>query len=255
MSASSETRNTLKYTRWLWGMFFLFLAAQIWVSISTRNLRVAVDDMPSPPSVRSLKAMAFGDDEFLFRYLGRWLQFIGDGGGRIKPLRDYDYDRVVYWAEALDALDDNKSDYIHELMARYFGEITVAVDPKSERLGKVVGYLHVVALNDPAHFWKWLVWVANKARNPMRDGPLIEAIARDLQSPELKTKAVPAWVRVLPVRLYLSIGERDKAQAVLDHITPEDRAEIEAQKRALDAAVAQGKRLMNNSGQPAQPAK
>jgi hypothetical protein len=220
--------------RALWGVILLFFAAQVWFVTAIGGLRPVIDEIPPTPSEHSLKAMSFGDDEFLFRYMGRWLQFIGDGGGRIRPLHEYDYDRVVDWLAALDRLDDGRSDYGHELAARYFGEITPSVDPGFTRLRKIVDFLRITALRDPAREWPWLVWAAHKARNPMNDSALTEALARDLQSPELKDKSVPAWVRVLPVQLYHAAGNDTAAREALAAVTPEDRKEVEAMREALE---------------------
>ena len=79
----------------IWLALGALLAAQIWFFEQTAGLRPAIEDMPPPPTETALKAIAFGDKEFLFRHLGRWLQGVGDGGGRLHPLRDFDYDDVV----------------------------------------------------------------------------------------------------------------------------------------------------------------
>ena len=181
--------------------------------------------------------MALGDDEFLFRYLARWLEFVGDGGGRVHPLREYSYDDVVNWLTALDQLDQMRSDFPHVLAARYFGEITPAVDPGSQRLRKIFGYLRIVGLADPARFWPWLIWDADKARKPINDPVLIAMIARDLQSPELRNPRVPAWVRVLPVRLYEAAGDPDTAKEAQAHIDPADAAEVIEMRRRLAEAI------------------
>ncbi len=182
--------------------------------------------MPPAPSATTLKALAFGDDEFLFRYLGRWMQEVGDGGGRMKPLRNYDYDRVVDWLETLDEMNDQRSEYPRFLAARYFGNITDAVDPSHSRVLKIVSYLRRVGLSDPAREWQWLVWNADTAKTRLQNTPLIRQAARDLQSPELQDRSVPPWVRILPVRLYYFIGDQAAAKEALAKISPEDIAAI-----------------------------
>ena len=223
----------LRSVRFLWIMIALFMVLQIGFARDHRHLRVAIEEMPPPPTDRALTAMALGDKEYLFRQLGRWLEMVGDGGGRVRPLRDYDYDRVVGWLEALDRLNGNRSDLTHTIAARYFGAITSAVDTNHERLRKIFGYLRMAGLGDPAHFWPWLVWDADRARKPLADPYLIKMIARDLQSPELKNPQVPAWVRVLPVRLYTDAGDRPAAEQALGQISPEDKAEVEAERRHM----------------------
>jgi hypothetical protein len=231
----------------VWGLLLLLVAAQIWFAIGTRDLRAAIDEMPPAPSENALKAMAFGDDEFLFRHLTRWMEFVGDGGGRVRPLRDYDYDRVVDWLRTLDELDAYRSDMPHAIAARYFGEITSAVDPNHARVGKIVSYLELVGLHDPKRFWPWLVWDARLARKTIGDPDLMRTLAKDLQSPELRSRSIPAWVRLLPVELYQAAGDKQAAADALAKVTPEDKKEIEDDRRAMAEAI----RRMMQSAQPA----
>lgn len=215
--------------RRLWGILALFVAAQVWFAVGTRHLRSAIEEMPPPPSAQGLRAMALGDTEFLYRHLGRWLEYVGDGGGRVRPLREYDYDRVVGWLQVVDDLDARRSDYIHVLAAQYFGEVNI--DPG--RVRKIVDYLRGMALADPVRNWRWLVWASRAARSPIKDPELLKAIAHDLQSPELKSPAVPAWVRALPIRLYHDAGDQADSQDAALHLSPEDRATLEAARKAL----------------------
>ncbi len=217
----------------VWILLLLFVAAQTWFTFGARNLREGIVAMPPAPTMWSLKAISLGDDEFIFRYLARWLQYVGDGGGRIRPLRDYDYDRIVDWMETLDQLDDLHSDYVHELAARYFGQITPTADPGGERLRKIVRYLRASSLRDPARFWKWLVWCADKARKPLHDAELTKTLARDLQSPEMRAPSVPAWVRLLPVQLYQAVGDPAAARDALAKVSPEDLKEVERMREEM----------------------
>ncbi len=233
--ASARTRSG---TVTLWFGLVGFAVLQAWfVHDKTDGIRPGIEEMPPPPDGTALKALAFGDEEFLFRYLSRWLQNVGDGGGRVRPLRDYDYDLIVGWLETLDSFDAYKSDYVHELAARYFGEVNI--DPG--RVRKIVQYLRLVGIRDPAHNWKWLVWSAHTARS-LKDVDLLKGIARDLQSPELVNPDVPAWVRVLPVRLYHLADDDDDARDALAKTDPKDIESIARARKALDDAVRRGGR-------------
>lgn len=215
--------------RLLWGLLLLCVAAQVWFTLGARTLRAAIEEMPPPPTDLALKAMAFGDDEFLFRHLGRWLEFVGDGGGRVRPLREYDYDRVVGWLQALDHFDSYRSDYTHFLAAQYFGEVNIDHD----RVRKIVEYLRTVGLSDPVRNWKWLAWGAQKSRRLLKDPALVRQFAGDLQSPELASPAVPPWVHILPYRLYRALGDENAAREALARISPADMAAIRAAAQAF----------------------
>lgn len=225
--------------RRLWGLLMLLVAAQVWLAVGSRHLRSAIEEMPPPPSAQALRAMALGDTEFLYRHLGRWLEYVGDGGGRVRPLREYDYDRVVGWLEVVDDLDARRSDYIHVLAAQYFGQ--VSIDPT--RVRKIVDYLRGVALADPVKNWRWLVWASHQARKPINDPALMKAIAHDFQSPELKDPSVPAWVRAMPIRLYRDAGDEADSRDAAQNLSPKDRAEIQAARDALLERIRKGLEL------------
>lgn len=220
-----------------WLPLMALAVVQAWfVHGLTRQMRPGIEEMPPPPTLMALKAMALGDEEFMFRYMGRWLQGVGDGGGRVRPLRVYDYDRVVNWLKALDAFDAERSDYVHALAAKYFGQVNI--DP--DRVRKIADYLRAVGEKDPAHRWQWLVWCGRAAHFPLKDPALTKAIAHDLQSPELNRPDIPAWVRVLPVRLYHQVGDEEDARAAAATISPEDIIEFNRERHALDEAIRRG---------------
>lgn len=226
---------------WTWLLFTALVIAQAWYSgFYTRGLRAAIEEMPPAPTATALKAISFGDDEFAYRYLARWLQDVGDGNGRIRPLRDYDYDRVVGWLEALDELNRYRSDYTPSLAARYFAAITPEVDIGNRRVFKIFDYLRRVGLRDPARKWRWLLWDANTARRRFHDNDLVKELARDLESPEMKDPSVPAWVRLIPIRLYYMAGDRDAAEAAYARASPEDLKAFDDMVKAVNAEIRRG---------------
>lgn len=196
----------------VWIPLIVFLLAQIGFSNAVRPLRPAIEEMPFPLSDLGLKAVALGDDQFLFRYLARWLQDVGDGGGRVRPLVDYDYDRVVGWLRALDHLDD-RSDYSYLLAARYFGAV---MDPIGgpPRIRKIVEYFHELGFADPGRHWPWLVWAATKAHRVVKDKALCGTIADDLVALRANPD-VPSWLPLLASPLYRFAGNV-KAADMLD---------------------------------------
>lgn len=195
----------------LWAVLVVLLAVQIGYAHSVGPLRPAIEEMPFPLSDPGLKGLALGDDQFLFRVLARWLQDVGDGGGRVRPLRDYDYDRVVGWLKGLDRLDD-RSDYSVILAARYFGSV---MDPDlgPPRVRKIALYFRERALADPARRWPELVWAAERARRVVKDRQLSEMIAGDLIALRGNSQ-VPAWLPLLASPLYRFAGNIPAAEAI-----------------------------------------
>jgi hypothetical protein len=195
----------------VWIVLVAFLAAQLAFSQVVRPLRPAIEEMPFPLSDFSMKALAFGDDQFLFRYLARWLQDVGDGGGRVRPLKDYDYDRVVDWLKLIDSLDD-RSDYSFLLAARYFGALMEPISGPS-RVRKIVLYFRERALADPARRWPGLVWAAGRVSRVVKDRELSRLIATDLVNLR-DNPQVPYWLPLLASALYRFAGDFKTADAL-----------------------------------------
>lgn len=191
----------------VWLVFFALLSAQIVFAHQVRGLRAAIEEMPYPLSDMALKVFAFGDEQFLFRAVARWLQDVGDGGGRVRPLKDYDYDRVTDWLQILDNLD-GKSIYGYYLAAHYFGAVN-----DNRKVVLIAKYFQRSAMADPARRWPWLVWAASRAQHPVRDAALAAALARDILS--LRTvPGVPDWLVLLVPGLYRSAGNDNAARGL-----------------------------------------
>jgi hypothetical protein len=195
----------------LWVALVLLFVGQLAYSRSLAPLRPAIEEMPPAFSPVALKALALGDDEYLFRALALWLQDVGDGGGRVRPLREYDYDRVVDWLQDLDALNP-RSEYAHTIAARYFGAIT---DPQAapSRVAKIGEYFRRLGREHPAADWPWLVWAGVKVQAIARDRELAERLADDLVA--LKgNPTVPDWLPLIAIRLYQVAGNEAAARSL-----------------------------------------
>ena len=171
--------------------------------------------------------MAFGDSQFLFRLQTLWMLDFGDGGGRLKPLRDYDYDRVVGWLRAMDGLD-SRSDAVYQLGSHYFGALT---DPATApaKVGRVADFFEQAALADPAHRWSWLVWSALIIQHRVKDPELAGRIATDLMSLR-DNKSVPNWLPLLAVPLYRIAGNEAEAERL-----SRDPGMIELRREAVES--------------------
>ena len=189
----------------------LLLAAQILLGWHLRPYRPAIEQMPIPPSPLALKVLALGDDEFLYRAEVSWLQEVGDGGGRVKPLKEFDYQRVAGWLAAVDTLDP-RSDAVFQLGSTYFGAIS---DPGSAplKLPPLIEYFASGAMVDPSLRWHWLVWSAIKVQHVVKSQPLADALAEDLLSLR-QNEAVPAWLPLLAAPMLRSAGEAERAAAL-----------------------------------------
>jgi len=196
----------------LWASLAGVLLCQIAANIALAPLRPAIEEMPYPPNARAMKALALGDDQFLFRSEVSWLQSFGDGGGRVRPLKDYDYGRVTNWLREVGRLDP-QSQSMFILGSTYFGAIS---DPAtaSAKIKLLADYFEEAGAADPARRWTWLVWAAGKIQHVVKDPTLARRTADDIRS-LAKDSAVPYWLPLLAVPLYRVAGDVEMA-ATLD---------------------------------------
>lgn len=185
------------------------LLAQLLMGWHLRPLRPAIDQMPPPPSSSSLTAMALGDSQFLFRLQTLWLLDFGDGGGRLKPLRDYDYDRVVGWLRGVDSLD-SRSDAVYQLGSHYFGALT---DPATApaKVGRIADFFEQAGMADPVHRWPWLVWSAIITQRLVKDPKLAGRLGTDVMALR-DDKSVPDWLPLLAIPLFQIAGNQAEAE-------------------------------------------
>ena len=191
----------------IWLALLLLLSAQLMFAHHVRDLRAGIDEMPYPLRGVALKTLAFGDDQFLFRAVARWLQDVGDGGGRVRPLRDYDYTRVVGWLQTLDKLD-GQSDYGYVLAAHYFGAVT-----DIQKVAVIAEYFRTEGMTDPARRWTWLVWAVAQTIHRIKDQRLASSLAKDILSLRGDSR-VPDWLLLLVPGLYQTAGETSAAAAL-----------------------------------------
>ncbi|MCB9991585.1 MAG: hypothetical protein H6867_09505 [Rhodospirillales bacterium] len=121
--------------RWiLYIFFFCALAAHGLFSVHSRPLQARWVNVPPVPSEAAAIAMALGDRALAYRMYGIMIQNLGDTGGRVTPLKDYDYPRLGQWFMLEDKMDE-RSDFIPYLAAYYFGGV---------RNRKILGLLLII---------------------------------------------------------------------------------------------------------------
>jgi hypothetical protein len=208
---SAATRNARRR-----GLVVLVLALVVHggLALHHRGLRAAFAGVPPPPPLLVAPAMALGDGQLFYRAAAFALQNMGDEGGQVTPLADYDYARVGAWLDLLDRLDPSAR-YAPTLAAYYFGQT-----PNPADLRRIVDYLSRVGARDPARNWRWLTHAAYLARHRLDDLPLALAVARHLAG--LSDPDVPLWVRQMPAFVLAEVGEREAARDLMATILATD---------------------------------
>lgn len=191
----------------IWLLLLALLSVQVLFAHHLRDRRPAIEEMPYPLSGLALKFLAFGDEQFLARAVAHWLQDVGDGGGRVRSLKDYDYARVVGWLKVIDHLDA-RSDYGNVLAAHYFGAVT-----NIQKVKIIADYLNQVAMADPAQRWPGLVWASAHAIHQIKDPQLAASLAQNILSLRGDPR-VPDWLVLLVPSLYRTAGDLNAAAAL-----------------------------------------
>lgn len=185
----------------------LTVAAQVAFHAATREVTPPWDVLGPPPTPAALDLLAFGDHQVLYRWATLSLQNAGDGGGRVTPLTDYDYESVVGWLERLDALDP-QAQMVPALAAYYFGQTRDRDD-----LRRIVQFLHAAAVHDPGHRWRYLAHAVVMARHRLHDLPLALDLAHTLA--DLPVADLPLWARQMPALVLEKMGEGEAARTVM----------------------------------------
>ena len=189
-----------------------------------RGVQAGWPGVPGPPPAAAAPLLTLGDEQLFYRAGAFGLQNMGDGGGRIVALADYDYHRLDAWFRLLDGFDP-KAHYVPTLAGWYFGQTSEPAD-----LRQIVAYLTTVGARDPARNWPWLAQAVYLARHRLHDLPLALEIARHLAG--LAGTAAPLWVQQMPAFVLAQVGEREAARDLLRTILATDR-DLPADERAF----------------------
>lgn len=191
----------------------LLLAAAVIVNCvfwtGTSDIYAKWEGVPPVPTREGAIMMALGDSEFAYRLGAITLQNLGDSGGRVTPIKDYEYPKLGRWFDLLDGLDP-ASDHVPMLAAYYFGATRVPKD-----VAIVVDYLARIGQNPHGTKWRWLAQAALLARHKLNNLDLALDLAYKLSHMELLDDTMPAWGRQMPAMLLENKGERADAQRIM----------------------------------------
>jgi hypothetical protein len=166
---------------------FLILQATLW-QLHMKNQKVEFTITPNPPSKLSIMVMSFGDEQFIYRSLGRKIQNAGDDYGTTTPLKDYDYSKLQNWFYVLDELDP-LSDYVPSIAGFYYSASQNDSDSKY-----VIDYLLKHADRDPIKKWQWYSTAMYLASYKLKDSALAIKISERLMNLDNKIVLMPSLV-------------------------------------------------------------
>lgn len=175
-------------------VLFLFFSLNVlaWVVVKEHQARWL--NVPSPPSTQSLIAGSLGDSELAYRLSGYFLQNLGDHGGAIRNINEYDFNTLQDWFYRADSLNQ-KSNYVPALAAGYFG-----ITREPSNIEPVAEYLADIGMRPYGDKWRWLVWAIMHEKNELQNTDKSLELSYMLEAREYENK--PAWAyRLSPVIL------------------------------------------------------
>ena len=184
------------------------LNAAFWTGSSKIYARWA--GVPPVPTKEGALIMGLGDAQFSFRYGAMTLQNLGDTGGQVTPLKDYDYAKLGEWFYLLHGLDP-ASDHVPMIAAYYFGAIGVPRDA-----AVIAGYLAHVGQNPFGSKWRWLLQAVLLARHKMGDRDQALEWAYQLSKMQPIGDTLPGWARQMPAFVLADRGDLQAARQVME---------------------------------------
>ena len=199
----------------------------------TRDLRAGWEGVPPAPSNQVAKALALGDGQFLYRAATFVLQNMGDEGGRVTPLKDYDYRRLGQWFSLLDRFDP-ESGFLPVLVGYYFSQ---SQNPEDVRV--VISFLAHIAIRDPERNWRWMAHAIYLARHRVKDMNVALSLAYRMAA--IKSPGIPVWARQMPAFVLAEVGDkeaaRDLMEAIMDSQEDLDPSEIDFMRNFIETRL------------------
>ena len=184
------------------------VCAVIALWIHNKDIQSRWINVPPPPSQFSAAGSGLGDVHFAYRKYGITLQNIGDTGGRVTSLNDYNYDNVAAWFRLLHRFDF-RSNFIPFLAAYYYG----SVSKDKHRLRPLVLYLADAGNSQEGEKWRWLAQATYLARFAVKDMDLALSLSEKLG--KLNHPNMPAWARHMRANVLNARGEKEAAYGML----------------------------------------
>lgn len=190
--------------------FVLFLTANLFFWFESHKVSASWGNVPPVPSQEKASFMALGDNQLAYRVYAMMLQNLGNVGGRIISLQDYNYARLQDWFFLEDYLD-RRSDSVPLLAANYFG----AVDD-NDKLNHVLDYLAVIGARPEGEKWRWLGHAVFLAKHQQKDNQRALELAYKLSknsNPDLAP-----WAKQMPAFILQEEGQSELAYKIMLNI-------------------------------------
>ena len=169
----------------------------------SRNIKSQWLNVPPVPSTFSALSSTLGDKQFASRVISIMIQNLGSTGGRVTPIKDYDFEKLGDWMMLNYSLDPQSS-LTPYMAAYYFG---ASQDPTKIR--PIIDYLRIVGNSAEKEKWRWLAQAVYLARFKLNDLTLAMEMAKELE--KIPNDDMPGWTRSMSVNILNQQGEKEAA--------------------------------------------
>lgn len=184
-------------------LLMLAVIAQIGVWLALRHEQAEWANVPPAPSAQGAQMGMLGDPQLAYRATGIMLQNMGDHGGRVVALADYNYHRLARWFRIQHELDE-RSNFTPFLAAFYYG-----ANPDTSDLYPLIDYLAMVGESPYSNKWRWLAQAVYLARFRQNDLESAQRLAYKLA--DMYRHGMPAWVVQMPTFILAQRGQQEAA--------------------------------------------
>lgn len=181
----------------------LFLNCALWTY--SRNIQQGWINVPPVPSQMGALGITMGDKQLAYRYFGLMIQNLGDTGGQVRNLSEYNYEDLGKWFFFLDSFDP-QSDFIPLIAGYYFG-----TSKDKDDLGHVIDFLEVIGARTSGKKWRWLAHAVFLARYQKADLDRALELANKLSVMKLEDDDLPIWAEQMPALIMMQRGEKQAA--------------------------------------------
>lgn len=207
----------------------LALNLALWLGSSRLYAKWA--GVPPVPSEAGAVMATLGDRQFSYRSHALVLQHLGDGGGQVTPLKEYDYGRLGQWFALLYSLDP-ASDHLPHIAALYFGGLKEA--PRETKV--VVDFLERAGSVPVGEKWRWLAHASYLARHRMDDLDRALDLAYKLSRMQLVDGGeMPAWARQMPAFVLKEQGDKEAAKQLMESMLLSEKNLVPQEVNAISA--------------------
>lgn len=200
-SSTQQGRDWPRLITWL--CVLVSLGFCIFMSQHTNHLKTRWPGVAPAPSEPVGLLYGFGDRQLSYYVLTLTLQNMGDIGGRMTALKDYNMENVSDWLWLTYRFDKNAR-YAPTLASYYFG---ATQDPS--KLRPVINYLRVVGNRADGEMWRFLAQAVYLARFRLKDDAYALELAYQLAA---VPGDLPIWTKQMPAFVMSRAGQKQASR-------------------------------------------